>query len=331
VTSPGGKLPDPPLPDGLQQFLRDSQNELFTEMGARLDTEAGLAAIIGRKSEQDAVRPVAGVGGQTAEIGLSLGRSRSIQDDRTVNGTAGTGPRSTLSGTDAPRLRVIISPGRSKIAGGPNATVGGLLVRSGAAKLVIVVAAVLLLAVGGPIAAAHYFAGRNTAISTEAVIGSLSEIEQVHVATGSFAVNVKITQSVGIIPCFLICDQQELKGSGTDDAIVNLNGLSKEDVSINQSTDAVTVRMAAPVIGPADIDPAACTITNSLGVINSATQGFRNNPEAYRPLYAEAATQVHNAAEHDRALLAEAEQSTRAMLTQVLAAVGVKHVTIDFT
>jgi len=173
--------------------------------------------------------------------------------------------------------------------------------------------------------------GSRTTISTTVVLGKLTKIEQVHVATRSYAVDVKITQSVGIIPCFLICNQMELKGSGTDDAVVNLSTLSKKDVSINQSTGTVTVRMAPPTIGPADLDPATCTITSGHGVLNSATQDFRNNPNGYRPLYTAAESQIRNTAEHDGALLSAGEQSTRALLTQLLGAVGVKKVTVDFT
>src|ERR1700722_4469765 len=172
--------------------------------------------------------------------------------------------------------------------------------------------------------------GSHTTITTTVVLGKLTKIEQVHVATRSYAADVKITQSVGIIPCFLVCNQMELKGSGTDDAIVDLSGLSTKDVTIDQSTDTVTLRMAAPTIGPADLNPAACSITSSHGVVNSATQEFRNNPNGYRPLYAAAETQIHNAAVHDGALLTAGEQSTRAMLARLLGAVGVKKVIVDF-
>ena len=173
--------------------------------------------------------------------------------------------------------------------------------------------------------------GSRTTISTTVVLGKLTKIEQVHVATRSYAVDVKITQSVGIIPCFLVCNQMELKGSGTDDAVVDLSRLAKKDVTIDQSTETVTVRMAAPVVGPAELDPAVCSITSSHGVVNGATQDFRNNPNGYRPLYVAADSQIHGAAVHDRALLAAGEQSTRAMLAQVLGVVGVKKVTVDFT
>jgi hypothetical protein len=173
--------------------------------------------------------------------------------------------------------------------------------------------------------------GSRTTISTTVVLGKLTKIEQVHVATRSYAVDVKITQSVGVIPCFLVCNQMELKGSGTDDAVVDLSKLSQKDVTIDQSTGTVTVRMPAPVIGPAALNPAACSITSSHGVVNDATQGFRNNPNGYRPLYAAADSQIHNAATRDQALLAAGEQSTRAMLAQVLGVAGVKKVTVDFS
>lgn len=193
--------------------------------------------------------------------------------------------------------------------------------------LIVLLAAYLLIA---KIENLNPFGSRTT-ISTTVVLGKLTKIEQVHVATRSYAVDVKITQSVGIIPCFFICNQMELKGSGTDDAVVNLAGLSKKDVSINSSTDAVTIRMAPPMIGPPVLDPAACTISSSHGVVNSATQDFRNNPNGYRPLYAAADSQIHTAAVHDGDLLAAGEQSTRTMLAQVLGVVGVKKVTVVFT
>jgi hypothetical protein len=173
--------------------------------------------------------------------------------------------------------------------------------------------------------------GSHTTITSTVVLGKLTKIDQVHVATRSYAVDVKITQSVGVIPCFLVCNQMELKGSGTDDAVVDLSKLSKKDVTIDQSTDAVTVRMAAPVIGPADLNPAVCSITSSHGVINGATQDFRNNPNGYRPLYVAAESQIHGAAVHDQALLTAGEQSTRAMLARLLGDVGVKKVTVDFS
>ena len=172
--------------------------------------------------------------------------------------------------------------------------------------------------------------GSRTTITTTVVLGKLTKIEQVHVATRSYAVDVKITQSVGIIPCFLVCNKMELTGSGTDDAIVDLSKLSEKDVTIDQSTDTVTVRMAAPAVGPADLNPAACSITSSHGVINGTTQEFRNNPNGYRPLYVAAESQVHGAALHDHALITAGEQSTRAILAQLLDPVGVKKVIVDF-
>jgi hypothetical protein len=172
--------------------------------------------------------------------------------------------------------------------------------------------------------------GSHTTITTTVVLGKLTKIEQLHVATRSYPVDVKITQSVGVIPCFLVCNQMELTGSGTDDAVVDLSKLTGQDVSIDQSTETVTVRMAAPEIAPADLNPAACSISSSHGAISSVTQAFRSNPNGYRPLYTAAESQIHSTAQHDKELLAAGEQSTRVTLTRVLGTVGVKKVTVDF-
>jgi hypothetical protein len=208
----------------------------------------------------------------------------------------------------------------------------GRLLGSMIATVIVVVVLVLVAAYALVAKIEHLNPfGSRTTITSTVVLGKLTKIEQVHVATRSYPVDVKITQSTGVIPCFLICNQMELKGSGTDDAIVNLGQLSQRDVSIDQSTKTVTVRMAAPAIGPADLNPAACSITSSHGAVNSVTQAFRNNPNGYRPLYVAADSQIHDAAQHDQDLLTAAEQSTRAMLTRVLGVVGVTKVTVDFS
>ena len=46
----------------------------------------------------------------------------------------------------------------------------------------------------------------HTTITTTVVLGKLTKIEQAHVATRSYPVDVRITQSVGVIPCFIICN-----------------------------------------------------------------------------------------------------------------------------
>jgi Protein of unknown function (DUF4230) len=240
------------------------------------------------------------------------------------NGPPATQRLPAVDGENQRRARRRPRPGRG----------GGFLARllgSVISKVIIglVLALVIAYLVADKIAHLNIF-GSHTTITTTVVLGKLTKIEQVHVATRSYPVDVKITQSVGIIPCFLICNEMELKGSGTDDAVVDLATLSKRDVSIDQGTQTVTVRMAPPAVAAAVLDPAACDITSGHGVINSATQDFRNNPNGYRPLYAAAQTQIHSTALHDHDLLSAGEQSTRELLTRILGTVGVKKVIVNF-
>ena len=226
--------------------------------------------------------------------------------------------------------RPLPGAGRQRMAKPGGSFLGRLL---GSLITKVIVVAVIVLAAAYALIAKienlNPFASHTT-ITATVVLGKLTKIEQVHVATRTYPVDVKITQSVGIIPCFLICNQMELKGSGTDDAIVDLSKLSRRDVSIDQSTKTVTIRIAAPVVGPAELDPASSSITSTHGAVNSLTAAFRDNPNGYRPLYAAADSQIHAAAQRDKGLLAAAEQSTRALLARVLGVVGVKKVTVDF-
>lgn len=144
----------------------------------------------------------------------------------------------------------------------------------------------------------------HTTITTSAVMTKLTEIEQVHVATATYKVNVKITQSVGIIPCFFICNQMQLQGSGTDYEILDLSTQSQSDVEVNADRSSLMLWIPPPAIGPAPLDPANCDISSNHGIINGPTQGIHNNPNGYRPLFVEAETQIHDQALRDPALLA---------------------------
>jgi hypothetical protein len=226
----------------------------------------------------------------------------------------------------------------SKHAGGVAGALIGGLIRSLAAKLIL--ASVLaILAYFGLTKVAHLASPFNPhtalfkpheTITTSAVMTRLTEIEQVHVATANYQVKVNITQSVGIIPCFLVCNKMQLQGTGTDDAILDLSTLSQGNVEVNASRSSVTLWIPPPTIGPAILDPAKCDITSSHGIANTLTQGIRNNPNGYRPLFVEGETQIHGQALRDSRLLAAGEQSARQLLSRILGTIGVKQVTVDF-
>jgi len=209
--------------------------------------------------------------------------------------------------------------------------VGGLL-RGLVAKLILA-AVVALIAFFGITKAAHLISspGGQTTISSSSVMTKLNAIEQAHVATATFQVNVQITQSVDHIPCFLICNHMTLRGTGTDDAIVDLSTLSPSNVQINQSQSSVTLWIPPPAIGPAILNAAnCCQVTSSHGIVNSVTQDIHNNPNGYDPLFAQGENQIHSEALSSQPLQAEGEQSTRAMLSRILGTVGVKQVIVNF-
>jgi Protein of unknown function (DUF4230) len=190
--------------------------------------------------------------------------------------------------------------------------------------------ALLALAVG--ITAVAHLGGSKTrtTITAAAVTAKLVEIEQVSVATGTYTVSVPIIQSVGIIPCFWVCNKMELSGVGTDDAILDLSALSNSNVVVTSGGSSVGLWIPVPTVGPAFLDPARSDISSGHGIVDSVTLDFRNNPNGYQPLYVAAEKKIHYQAEHDPKLLSAAEQNTREIITRLLEVSGVHQVTIHF-
>lgn len=242
--------------------------------------------------------------------------------------------QATLQTTRRARCRKPDKQTVAKHSGGVfGALIGGLL-KSLAAKLILATVLAALAYFGVIARVAHLptplsqVFHSHTTITTSAVLTKLTKIEQVHVATGTYKVNVKISQSV--FACWLICNKMQLQGTGTDDAILNLSALTAGDVAVNDDGSSVTIWMQPPTIGPAILDPANCNITSSHGVINTLTQSLRNNPNGYKPLYVEGEAQIHDQAVNDPALLTAGEQSARQLFAQVLGTIGVKQVTVNF-
>lgn len=238
-----------------------------------------------------------------------------------------------------PWQRALPKPGKRDVANGGGGMLGtflGAMLKSLAGKLILA-AAVALLAYFGIVSRVIHLSGPvslpkpHQTITKSAVLEKLTEIEQLHVSTATYHVRVNITQSVGGIPCWMICNQMQLKGAGTDDAIVDLTKLSPSNVAVNAAQSSVTLWLPPPAIGPTILDPATCCdITSSHGVVNSATQGLHSNPNGFRPLFVQGEAQVHGQAIHDPKLLAAGEQSTRVTLAQILGTIGAKQVTVNF-
>jgi Protein of unknown function (DUF4230) len=236
-------------------------------------------------------------------------------------------------------LRELDKRSAAKHGGGVLGALLGSLLRSMVAKLIFAAVLALLACLGvitkvahlsSPVTTLPSLATPHTTISISAVMTKLDEIEQAQVATASYQVNEKIAQSVGIIPCWMICNQMQLQGTGTDDAIVDLGTLSSNNVMVNADRSSVTIWMPLPTIGPAVLDPTQCDISSSHGIVNTLTQGLHNNPNGFRPLFAEGEAQIHTQAMRDPRLLAAAEQSTREMLAQILGTIGVRQITVNF-
>jgi len=168
---------------------------------------------------------------------------------------------------------------------------------------------------------------KPAAASVDVVMTQLTKLDDFHAASATFSASVKVTHKLSFLPCWFWCSSIELHGVGSDDAIVSFASLSAKDIASADRT--ISVRLPAPYVGPASLDLAKCYVTSNQGFVNWAGRLFHNNPDAAKPLYLTAESEIHVAAERSP-LVAEAEQNTRAFLTSLLRRLGYLQIAVNF-
>ena len=209
---------------------------------------------------------------------------------------------------------------------------GGLLGKLVTAAVGLAAVAVLLIA----LSAVHLLPqlrnpfGETTTITSQPVLlKSITELSRYEAASGSFQVVVDLTQH-SLLPSFLQGSETLFIGQGTDIAFVNFGQLKGKAIQVSPNRSAVTVTLP-----PAQLEPAVLNVRQSYvyaqqqGLLNRIGNFFGGNPNSEQQVYIAAQQKIQAAARH-RALLAEAERNTRAMLDGMLGSLGFKQITVTF-
>jgi hypothetical protein len=165
--------------------------------------------------------------------------------------------------------------------------------------------------------------------SSSVVLTSITTERKLIVATGHYTATESVGTRLPGILCFFWCNTLTLHAVGTDDAVVDLSGLSTGDIKEAGTSVAVTVPPAT--IAPPNVDAAKSQLASSHGIINDLGRIVHDNPNAARPLYAQAQTDIQNAAERDPQLIRMAEQNARDFLTSLLKRLGFREVVVNFS
>ena len=204
-----------------------------------------------------------------------------------------------------------------------------------AALVVAVMAAVAMLTL--VLSAIHLlprlhnpFAESTTVHSQPALLKSITALSRYEAASGSFQVVVDLSRRSAYLPAFLEGSDTLFVGDGSDIAFVNFAGLRGQAIHVSPNRTAVTVQLPA-----AQLEPAVLNVRQSYvfaqqqGLLNRVGNFFSGNPDSQHQVYVLAQQRIQAAARQS-SLVAEAEQNTRAMLTQMLHSLGYAHVTVSF-
>jgi hypothetical protein len=208
-----------------------------------------------------------------------------------------------------------------------------LLGRIVAVVTAIAVCAVLLLV----LAAVHLlpqlrnpFHTTTTVRSQPPLLKSITSLSRYEAASGTFQVVVELSKHTSFLPSFLAGSQTLFVGDGSVIAYIDFGGLKGGAIKVAPGR-AVTITLPK-----ARLEPAVLNVNQSYvfaeqqGLINKVSDFFSGNPNSQQDVYVLAQQKIQYAA-RSSPLLADAQRNTTAMLDSMLASLGYKHVTVDYT
>jgi hypothetical protein len=198
-----------------------------------------------------------------------------------------------------------------------------------------VAALALLVPIGIGLGSAveNFFGGSSTQTvdrSPDALLLSVRDIADYHAATGTYQVLVDVAHENPNLPRLLSSDRSTLFATGSVDARVDFSRLGSGAVSTSPDGKQATIRLPAPTLAPAVLDPAQTRIVGrQRGIVQRVEDAIGDQPQDDSELYAIASAKL-NAAAAKSDLTTRAADNTRSMLTGLSKSLGYDAVTVTF-
>ncbi len=174
------------------------------------------------------------------------------------------------------------------------------------------------------------FQTTTTVRSQPPLLKSITSLSRYEAASGTFQVVVDLSRRTSFLPSFIAGSQTLFVGDGSVIAYVDFGGLKGNAIKVGAGR-AVTV-----MLPKAQLEPAVLNVSQSYvfaeqqGLVNKVADFFSGNPNSQQQVYVLAQQKIQYAA-RTSPLLADAQRNTTAMLDSMLASLGYKHVTVDYT
>jgi hypothetical protein len=162
------------------------------------------------------------------------------------------------------------------------------------------------------------------------VLVALRDLANYEAAAAQFEVMVDVENDVKYLPSVVAGDRVLFIGVGEVRASVDFAGLDAENVEVTGDREDVVVRLPAPELEDAFVDPERSHVANrDRGILDRIGGLFSDNPTGERDLYRLAADKMEAAAQ-ETGLRQLAEDNTRTMLYTLLRTLGFEQITIEF-
>lgn len=172
-------------------------------------------------------------------------------------------------------------------------------------------------------------------LGADAAVVELLEVSRLEVATGTYQVPVFIdaTPETGLqshLPDLVSAERITSIYEGDVDATIDLSGLDESDVTVDEETNSVTIRVPEPVLSAPRIDHSRTEIvSHERGVVQRMEDALGDTPLDTHELDSRAAEGISHAAE-DSDLPRIARDNGTETLTRIGEALGYDEVTVEY-
>ncbi|MET7399807.1 DUF4230 domain-containing protein [Dactylosporangium sp. NPDC005572] len=174
------------------------------------------------------------------------------------------------------------------------------------------------------------FAEEQTDRSGPALLKSVQDLSQFVAAEGNFEVIVDVQKDRKYIPDFLLNERILFVAAGSVEVYVDFASIGQGSVKESEDRRSAEITLPAPQLRPVRINNERSYVySEERGVFNRIGDVFSSDPNRLQEVYRLAETKIGDAAK-EADLGKRAEENTRKMLQQFLAALGYTSVTVNF-
>ncbi|MEV8511010.1 DUF4230 domain-containing protein [Dactylosporangium sp. NPDC051484] len=174
------------------------------------------------------------------------------------------------------------------------------------------------------------FAEQQTDRSGPALLKSVQDLSQFVAAEGNFQVIVDVQKDRKYIPDFLLNERILFVAAGSVEVYVDFASIGQGAVKESEDRRTAEISLPSPQLRPVRIDnDHSYVYSQERGIFNRIGDALSSDPNRMQEVYKLAEQKIGDAAK-DAGLQKRAEDNTRKMLQQFLAALGYTSVTVNF-